>query len=188
MIQRIQSFYLVLAVCALALCFMFPVATCEVTPLPDDATLTAAQNGAQISAKLYLVQRADAGVNIQVGDQLLTAPQNKLVATWPLIVTAAIAALLALVSIFMFGNRMRQVRVVACAFLFNVAFLFIVFIGTVDHFMDNVNQLASANGLQVSATFSVATWSSVVSLLFLFLAQRAIRRDEAKVRAADRLR
>ncbi len=40
----------------------------------------------------------------------------------------------------------------------------------------------------MKTTYSVATWAAVAAVALLFLAQRAIKRDEAKVRAADRLR
>lgn len=188
MIQRIQSFYLVLAVCAMALCFMFPVVTCHVDGGSAEGQPATSAMPVQIEGKMYLVDRADAGVSMQIDGKAETLPQKKFVSTWPLVVTAALAGLLALVSIFLFANRMRQVRVVAFAFLINVAYLFIVFISTYDTFTDHVTQMAEAMGCAVSCHYSIGTWMAVVSLLLLFLAQRAIRRDEAKVRAADRLR
>ena len=186
MIQRIQSFYLVLAVCAIALCFIFPVATFEATGADVDT---------HVVSQLYLRPRSDAGEadvmrQVEMGESLVTLPQRVVgTATWPLALVAAVAGVLALVSIFLFKNRMRQVRVVACAFLLNVVYLFVLFIGTVDSFADQVTRLCvQFQTTNVSSTYSVATWAAVASLLLLFLAQRSIKRDEAKVRAADRLR
>lgn len=185
MIQRIQSFYLVLAVCAIALCFMFPVATFETT---DDAAT-------KVISQLNLIPRSDSGEadvlrQVEMGEPLVTMPQRSATtATWPLALVAAVAGVLTLVSIFLFKNRMRQVRVVACAFLLNVVYLFVLFIGTVDHYADQVAHIgAMVQAEQVKTTYSVATWAAVAAVVLLFLAQRAIKRDEAKVRAADRLR
>lgn len=185
MIQRIQSFYLVLAVCALALCFMFPVSTFDAT---------GAEGSPHIVSQLYLIPRDNAAEvdvlrQVEMGESTVTMPQSGFATTWPLALVAVAAGVLTLVSIFLFKNRMRQVRVVACAFLLNVVYLFVLFIGTVDNYAEQVirigNQFQASN---ISSTYSVATWAAVASLLLLFLAQRAIKRDEAKVRAADRLR
>lgn len=186
MIQRIQSFYLVLAVCAMALCFMFPVATYEVSGDSDNAVT--------VASRLDLVprqesQQVDMLNTVEFGEPEIVFSQKGLIATWPLAVVAGLCGLLSLVSIFLFSNRMRQVRVVACAFLLNVVYLFLVFVWAVDAFGEKVLEMARPlNANHFDTTFSVATWASVVSLLMLFLAQRAIKRDEAKVRAADRLR
>ena len=126
---------------------------------------------------------------VEMGESLVTMPQRGVATTWPLAVVAALAGILSLVSIFLFKNRMRQVRVVACAFLLNVVYLFILFIGQVDGYAKQVAAFgAQVQAPEVSTTYSIATWAAVASLLLLFLAQRSIKRDEAKVRAADRLR
>lgn len=187
MIQRIQSFYLILAVCALAVCFMFPVATYNI--------MGNGEAEPQIVSQLFLLsnrsQDAETSVLAQI-ESGCTAniPQRGFIHIWPLSVVAAVAAVLALVSIFMYKNRMRQVRVVACGFLLNLVYLFLLFIWAVDAYGDAIFQLTSPllSDPHLDTTFSVGTWASVVSLLFLFLSQRAIKRDEAKVRAADRLR
>ncbi len=185
MIQRIQSFYLVLAVCAFALCFMFPVASFEATGEGSET---------KVVSQLNLISRADAGESdmlrqVEMGESLVTMPQRGVVSMWPMAALAAVAGLLSLFSIFLFKKRMVQVRVVAFAFLLNVVYLFILFIGPVDKFAEQVGRIGSmVQAEQVDITYSVATWAAVASLLLLYLAQRAIKRDEAKVRAADRLR
>ena len=124
-----------------------------------------------------------------MGESLVTMPQRGAVNMWPMAALAAVAGLLSLVSIFLFKKRMVQVRVVAFAFLLNVAYLFILFIGPVDSFADQVGRIGQmVQAAQVHTTYSVATWTAVASLLLLYLSQRAIKKDEAKVRAADRLR
>lgn len=185
MIQRIQSIYLVLAVCAVALCFMFPVAVFEAS---GDGVDT------RVVSQLYLVPRVDSAEvdvlrQVEQGEPIITMPQRGAAVTWPLAAVAALVGLLALISIFLFKNRTVQVRVVACAFLLNVGYLFVIFIGLVDRYSDRVARIGSmVQAPWVETTFSVATWAAAASLLLLFLAQRAIKRDEARVRAADRLR
>lgn len=184
MIQRIQSFYLVLAVCAMALCFMFPVATFNAV----NADSTKA-----VVSQLNLVPKASADVNtleqIEQGSNVVEMPQKGYIKVWPLAVVAGLCGLLALVSIFLYKNRTTQVRVVACGVLLNVVYLFLIFIWAVDSFSGQF--VAFASDLlcpNATTTYSVATWASIVSLVFMYLAQRAIQKDEAKVRAADRIR
>ena len=126
---------------------------------------------------------------IETGAAVVNMPQTGYIHTWPLAALAAASGLLALISIFLFKNRMRQVKFVAFAFLLNVVYLFLVFIWAVESYGGKV--LTTGQTLQLanmSVSYSVATWASVASLVLLFLAQRAIKKDEAKVRAADRLR
>ena len=126
MIQRIQSFYLILAVCALALCFMFPVAT--LTLVSDNQPVGHAQ--------LELVAKdvpADMLSQIENG-QDVTLPQKGFFHVWPITLLAGLAGVIALVSIFLYKNRVRQVRVVACGFLLNVIYVGLVFLWAADGF------------------------------------------------------
>lgn len=178
MIQRIQSFYLILAVCALALCFMFPVA--NFTLLADNQPVATSQ--------LNLVAKdipADMLTQIESGLQV-NLSQKGVFHVWPLMLLAAVAGIAALVSIFLYKNRMRQVRVVACCFLLNVIYVGLVFLWAADAYAKVLSGLMPCQ--TVSIAYGVGTWAAVASLLLFFLAQRAIKRDEAKVRAADRLR
>ena len=93
---------------------------------------------------------------------------------------------IAVVSIFLYSNRIRQVRVVAVGFLLNVIYIFLVFIWAADAFLKPIKQAFS--NYEWTTTYSVATWAPVVSVILLFLAQNAIKRDEKKVREADRIR
>ena len=77
-------------------------------------------------------------------------------------------------------------RVVAVAFLLNVVYVFLVFFWAVDAYAKVVAQAMSANDPQV--TWYVGAYAPIVSIVFLVLAHRGIKRDEMKVRAADRLR
>lgn len=89
---------------------------------------------------------------------------------------AGIALFLA--AIFLFKNRRLQTRIVAVSMLAAL----LVFLGAAWLFMDNSklagNDLAPGLGLG----------SPVIAILFGWLANRAIRKDENLVRSMDRLR
>ena len=106
--------------------------------------------------------------------------------TWPLIALAAIVMVVAVACIFMYRNRVRQARVVMVAFVLDLAYVFLLFFWAVDAYADTVKNYMHLNDLTV--TWTLGAYAPMASLLLLFLANRAIRKDEAKVRAADRLR
>lgn len=170
MIQRIQSFYLVLAFCAMMLCMTFPIATFSFE---------------KVSSALYLFPHemvmGEDGMPTFLG-------QAGFIHVWPLTALAIACAVVALVSIFLYKNRIVQMRVVAFGFLFNVVYVFLVFFWVVDAFAKNIALPLNCGVSQLNVSYSVATWAPIVSIVMFFLAQRAIKKDEAKVRAADRLR
>ena len=179
MIQRIQSIYLLLAFLALAACFMFPT-----------ATFTAVGSGGEeVSGELNLIPKEaqDSQTLAQiVSGQPVTMGQRGHVDMWPLVVLTILTAVIALVSIFLFGNRMRQVRIVAVGFLLGVVDVFLIFIWAIDAYVDSAT--APLQCTDVDVTYGVGTWCPIAAVVLMFLAQRAIKKDEAKVKAADRLR
>ncbi len=180
MIQRIQSFWLVLALCCLALCFMFPTAQYRLSMPSTEQT---------VEARFDLVAHANPEMfnQIQNLDPVVQFDQKASgFHTWPLIVVLALAIVVTLVCIFMFSNRVRQMRVVAVAFMLNVAYVFMLFFWAVDAYGRVVTKVMAGSDLQV--TWYVGAYAPIVSLVFLILAHRGIKKDEAKVRAADRLR
>lgn len=176
MIQRIQSLLLVLAACAIVLMFMFPIATYH-----GDSFM-----GNAVSAKLNLMPESNPDMMAQIeGCTDVVVDQSGLIHIWPLTILAAVIGIIAVVSIFLYKNRIVQMRVVAVGFLLNVIYIFLVFFWAVDKFDTVVHDLLQTD---LSMTYSVGTWAPVASVVLLFFAQRAIKSDEAKVRAADRLR
>ena len=162
MIQRKQTIFLLLAACAMALCFVFPIASFEAkAPL-----------GMPVTGQFRMIPK-------EIG-------QRGYVKTWPLVVLTIASGLIALGSIFMYKNRVRQMRVVAVGFLLGVVDLFLIFIWAVDSFVDQATQAMACTEVHVS--YGVATWAIIAAVVLMFLAQRFIRKDEEKVRAADRLR
>jgi len=181
MIQRIQSFWLVLAACCMALCFMMPVAEYH----------AAAATGQQYEAELNLLPKDNPEMMNQMlnGEPVVTFSQKVLgFSAWPLIVVAALTCVIAVVSIFMYKNRVRQMRVVSVGFLFNVVYVFLVFFWAVDAYRKAAAQAMAVPVESLDVTWFAGAYVPLASLLFFILARTAIRRDEAKVRAADRLR
>ena len=108
------------------------------------------------------------------------------VSTWPLVALLIVCIALAAVSIAFYGNRVLQMRMAAFGFLLGVVYIFLVFIWAVDAYGKAYTAAAGAG--EAAITYSVGTWAPVVGTVLMFLAQRAIRKDEERVRSADRLR
>lgn len=183
MIQRIQSFYLVIAVVCIVLMFRFPI-----------ATYTSATVNGDVSAALQLTGTesviAENGADYHfIGDDMV-----KFGGKWILSVIAILTGVIALASIFLFKNRVLQMRVVAFAFLFNVVIIFLIFFWAINGTGGNggyLNALQSTGLMGNEITTNMltpGTIAPIISVILLFLAQRAIKKDEMKVRAADRLR
>ena len=177
MIQRKQTIFLLLAVCALAMCFVFPVAKFEA-----EAPL-----GMPVTGQFRMIPKDVPETISQIlNGEPVEIGQRGYVKTWPLVALTIAAGVIALVSIFMYKNRIRQMRVVAVGFLLGVIDLFLIFIWAVDSFVEQATRAMACTNVEV--TYGVATWAIIAAVVLMFLAQRFIKKDEEKVRAADRLR
>jgi hypothetical protein len=96
----------------------------------------------------------------------------------PLLAGAILLVILSFSIIFFYKKRMLQSRLTAVCLLLNVALIAGMFL-----YSDSVS-----DDLKARANFDTGTYIVVIPLVFLVLANRAIRKDELKVRAADRLR
>lgn len=157
MIQRIQSFLLVLAVVGVALCYMFPVAVINTDTL---------------QAQLNLLPHS-------------TVPNTEVMVinqtNWVLSVLNLVVGVIALVSIFLYKNRVRQMRVVTVGALVSVIQLGLIFLWAAEAFAKHLPA-------DVQVSYSVGSYIPMVTTVLLFVAQRCIRSDEMKVRASDRIR
>lgn len=180
MIQRMQSLWLALAVCCMALCFMFPVAKYH---LDMPAT------GQTAEARLDLIAQDNADMFDQIQNMAPVVEYSQKVSgfhsLW-LVLVAALTGVMALVCIFLYRNRVRQMRLVAVAFLLNVVFVFLLFFWAVDAYGNEFTR--AMGGGDMTVTWYVGAYAPIASIVFLVLAHRGIKRDEEKVRAADRLR
>ncbi|MBR5027686.1 MAG: DUF4293 domain-containing protein [Bacteroidales bacterium] len=165
MIQRIQSFLLVLALVGFVLLFLFPTATFE-----------AKINANVTTSSLTLVPGEDI-LNAETGESFIA--QKSVI----LMIMAIVLGLGTLIGIFMYKNRVRQMRFVSMLGLINLVYIGIMFLSCIP---DAAEALSSMG--EVSTTYSVGTFVPIVTLILIVIAQRAIRSDEMKVRAADRIR
>ncbi len=158
------------------------------------ATYTASTPNGDISAALQLtntksIQTDDMMDYHFVGDDTVKMPGK-----WLLALLATVVGVIALASIFLYKNRILQMRVVAFAFLFNVVLIFLIFFWAINGIDGNggylkVLQESTLMGSSITTgMLTPGTVTPIVTVILLFLAQRAIKKDEMKVRAADRLR
>lgn len=85
---------------------------------------------------------------------------------------------LSFITLLKFKNRILQMRLTAFTFLFNAILLGVAFWLT-----DRI-----ATEYQTFTHYRIGSLFPLLAVVLLFLTNRAIRKDEAKVRAADRLR
>lgn len=152
MIQRIQSVYLLLAAVAVVVSMFLPVCS-------------------------YVA--ADA-VHADVLKPLgLVLSTGEFHSTWGLFCLLVLSALIAVAAIFLFRNRMLQIRMT----IFNVLLLVGYYV-TAAVFIFSLKEGLDAVSLRMGLGLALPA----VSIIFCYLAFRGIYRDEIMVKAADRLR
>lgn len=97
-----------------------------------------------------------------------------------MIVTVLVTALTPLATIFLYKNRPRQIYLSRLAILLNVVLLIAFFVLS--------DSFATATGCPSFRYGYVALCMPVLSIVFLFLAMRGIKKDERLIRSADRIR
>ena len=125
---------------------------------------------------------------LQAGDGLLSMsslgyeaanfPVDEGVMPWGMTVTALLLVAINLWAIFCYRNRKKQVTLTNWA----VAITLLFYIAAVVHIV------MIANDASVSVSPAPMLFAPLAALCFTMLARRAIKRDEALVRAADRIR
>jgi uncharacterized protein DUF4293 len=92
--------------------------------------------------------------------------------------------LVTLLAIFLFKRRNIQIKTAQLALFFQTAFVAAIFF-----FVDQVStKLAESANIDVDVNYESGSWLALFPLIFLFLAIKAIKKDEKMIRAADRLR
>ena len=122
--------------------------------------------GQHVTARLDLIGRDNPDMMKQLADmesEVAYSQRMTGMPTWPMVALNLFCVGMAVVCVFLYRKRVLQMRMSAVGFLFSVVYVFLVFFWAVDHYKE---LLAPGVGN----------------------VERAIRRDEARVRAADRLR
>lgn len=157
MIQRKQSIYLALAALLAAATWFYPVST------------TANERG-EVIFMTY-------GLATSQGESLEEAAVKI-----PFHVLLSVVGLALVVSIFLHGNRPRQIRVVRGTYLIVIAAIAFLFIS------DRSVQAYMAGSGPMVHSYGPSFVLPLIILILAVLAERSIKADEELVRSTDRLR
>lgn len=98
-----------------------------------------------------------------------------------LIFEAIIIALLALITIFLYNKRRIQIRLCTLNIFLNIGLILSIFF-YLEKYVENTY------GKVIIIDYKAGAYLPAISLFLLFLALRGVKKDEALVRSADRLR
>ena len=101
-------------------------------------------------------------------------------ATFPLLLVLCILIILPVIAIFSYQKRRLQLLFVNTGILLTIALIAMIFLFYSDYFFQDI--------VKVRPDYQFGAFIPLISLVFLVLAFRAIRKDEALVKSADRLR
>lgn len=160
MIQRIQTIFLFLVVIAMGMTIGLPI---------WEQLESASGAGSAWSLTAFSLTHSDAA-----GEVIGTTSK------WYIAALAAFAGLLALISIFQYRNRGRQMMLNMVNSLLMVGLVVSIFLTT-----NGINEeIASV----VAGSYQLGFWAVLVAMVCNMLANRFIRKDEALVRSVDRIR
>lgn len=162
MIQRIQTIFLFLIILAMAGVLFFPLWQKMDMATSEIATMNA--------FRLNYESLDDEGNRSMVSSM----------DAWYLVIPAMLACVVATISIFSYKNRLRQIQLGALNSLLIASTL-----GLMLYFIQKAERLLA---LDQQGTYLIGFYFPVAALLFNLLANRFIRRDEALVKSADRIR
>ncbi|WP_439489265.1 DUF4293 domain-containing protein [Algoriphagus sp.] len=158
MIQRVQSIFLLLVAIAMGLTLGMGLWVQDIPSSGETWTLDA-----------FFMKQFDAS------GEILSSNSN-----WYIGAIAAFVGLLAIISIFQYRNRARQMMINMVNSLFMVGLVAIVFLTT-----NGVNKDIAAID---SGAYQVGFWAILVAMVCNMLANRFIRKDEALIKSVDRIR
>ncbi len=150
MIQRIQSLFLLAATVLTGLIF----------------------------ATSLLTINAPQGLFTLTSVALKDATGQVILSVFPLTILVGLMFAGSVITIFLFKNRMLQIRIIVFTMVLNAGFYALFFF------------YLSAVKKQISGeiSYEVSTIMPIINLILLFLAMRAIGKDEALVRSLERIR
>lgn len=158
MLQRIQSLFLLLAFIAAVLLFFFPIAGIY-SPV--------------VTYKFYVYGL----INMVPGEPSALS----FMTTFPMLLLNVIISGLAFGCIFVYKNRVLQMKLVRFAILLNIVLVALIFFVYAKIIETNLH--AAPDYLDEAGIYF-----PLISLIFLILANRFILKDEKLVRSIDRLR
>ena len=160
MIQRIQTLFLALAFLAVVIVFFFPLAYIYSASPPN----------------LYMFYIY--GFKNMVPDE---PSMFSFMTTLPVLVINILVGASSLASIFLYKNRVRQMKIVRLSIFLEIimiALIFFVYAKIIE-----TNLYATPDYLHEAGIYF-----PLITLIFLILANRSIMKDEKLIRSVDRLR
>ncbi len=171
MIQRIQTLWLALIVvlCIANLFFPLAIFNIQIKDMPEDAVYRLLPT----SSSFYQSSPA-----------------------WTTLIFNGIVCILSLVTIFLYKNRVLQLKVLAFAFLACVVEVALLFFYQIDAGLETIitslyrgtPELIKPNIEASKITYTLGSYFPIFEVIFFIFARNAIRKDEMRVRASDRLR
>ena len=155
MVQRIQSVYLFLVVILMSFFILSPIAVFDL------------QDGSALEFYSYSVSK------------IMANSSEKALSTWPVLFLAIVIAIINFYDIFLYSNRMRQMRLAIYNMLLMIGMIVLVF-----YFYHYITK----NFNTVSHSLKLAAILPVVCIVLNLLAFRGIRKDDLLVKSYERLR
>jgi hypothetical protein len=144
--------------------------------------LAALCSGLLLAAPLYNIETATATYQLFLGGLVQTNPKEIILASQPAMLAVGILlTLFPLVILFLYKKRQIQMRLSASAMMANTAMLLLL-VGIANKSLVHITEL------HIKETYGVGLILPLLSIVCLFLANKAIRKDDKLIRSADRLR
>jgi hypothetical protein len=158
MLQRIQSLYLALVAITCVLLFVFPLADYY--------------HGLQGNYKFFIY-----GISSMDPDPVVKFPQYF---TIPLIFLVLASVIFTISALLLYKNRPLQIRLCAFNMLTHIVLIMVIF-------FFYATKIQTITGIEPDYNYAGMAMP-LAAIILLILANRAIRKDEALVKSADRLR
>jgi hypothetical protein len=145
--------------------------------------LAAASLGVLMFAPLYSAEYQNVKYDVFIGGLLKQSngTEEVMSSNPALFAVLILLMLMPLVAIFLFKNRKFQLRLGSSAMISFTVFVFLL-VATINEAMQKASEITTQGNYN---------WGLVlpfVGVIFLFLANRAIKKDDELIRSADRLR
>jgi hypothetical protein len=144
--------------------------------------LAALCSGLLLAAPLYNIETATATYQLFLGGLVQTNPKDTILTSQPAILAVGfLLTLFPIIILFLYKKRPMQMRLAASAMMANTAMLLLL-VGIVNKSIEHITEP------HVNETYGVGLILPALNIVFLFLANKAIRKDDKLIRSADRLR